>query len=78
MPISPELFSSLIEKIQSLEPVPAYQGAEQLEKMKAEMTDEQRHQYDSVLTEASQQRKAIAKAQADAEAVQDAWDQDEN
>lgn len=78
MPISPELFSSLIEKIQSLEPLAAYQGAEQLEKMKAEMTDSQRLHYDTVLGEASRQRKEIAKAKADAEATQDAWDQDEN
>ncbi|MBM5570151.1 MULTISPECIES: hypothetical protein [Deefgea] len=78
MPISPELFASLIEKIQSLEPLAAYQGAEQLDKMKHEMTDEQRLHYDTVLGDASRKRKEIAKAQADAEAVQDAWDQDEN
>ena len=78
MPISPELFTSLIEKIQSLEPLAAYQGAEQLEKMKAEMTDEQRLHYDTVLGEPSRKRKEIAKAKADAEAVEDAWDQDEN
>ncbi len=78
MPISPELFVSLIEKIQSLEPLAAYQGAEQLEKIKHEMTAEQRLHYDTVLGDASRQRKEIAKAQADAEATQDEWDQDEN
>ena len=44
----------------------------------AEMTDEQRLHYDTVLGEASRKRKEIAKAKADAEAVEDAWDQDEN
>lgn len=78
MPISPELFASLIEKIQSLEPLAAYQGAEQLEKIKHEMTDEQRLHYDTVLGDASRKRTEIAKAQADAEATQDEWDHDEN
>jgi hypothetical protein len=78
MPISPELFASLIEKIQSLEPLAAYQGAEKLELMKGEMTDEQRLHYDTVLGDASRKRKEIAKAKADAEATGDEWDHDEN
>lgn len=78
MPISPELFVSLIEKIQSLEPLAAYEGAEKLELMKGEMTDDQRTHYDVALGDASRKRKEIAKAKEEAEATEDAWDQDEN
>ncbi|QKJ65492.1 hypothetical protein HQN60_01365 [Deefgea piscis] len=76
MPVSPEQFSSLIQLVSQLQPMPAYQAAKELEMLKPEMTDAQRHAYEQALGEAQRQRKEIEKANA--AATEDAFDQDED
>jgi hypothetical protein len=77
MPVSPILLQQLITAVQAENSLAAYQAASQLEKLKPEMTDEQRADYEAALAGASHERQAKAKAEADAAAC-DEWDQDEN
>jgi hypothetical protein len=77
MPVSPTLLHQLISAVQTENSLAAYQAASQLEKLKPEMTDEQRAEYEAALAGASHERQAKAKAAEEAAAC-DEWDQDEN
>ncbi|WP_148714088.1 hypothetical protein [Chitinolyticbacter meiyuanensis] len=56
MPVLPEHFATLIAQVQESGSLRAYEAAQQLEILKAEMTDEQRTAYTAALGSAAHVR----------------------
>ncbi|WP_348945864.1 hypothetical protein ABHF33_04715 [Chitinibacter sp. FCG-7] len=77
MPVSPSQLNTLLQALHDPAPLPSYRAAATLEKLKPEMSDPQRAEYEAALASASQQRQQAAKAREEAETeLLDDWDKE--